>query len=107
LIGKEDKSKNLIIHGLSEETGKHLSEEVSCLFEALGEEPEVEVCRIGRVVISKELARLVKLVFYDSTKIALLGSKHLKRSDRYKLVYIIQDRTPQEKTIHLYTDNLC
>ena len=101
VIEKEDRSKHLIIHGLREETGEHLSERVSCLLEELGEKPKVEVCRIGRVS-SKELARPVKVIFSNSTspRIVLLRSKHLKRSDRYKNVYISPDRTPEERTLH-------
>jgi hypothetical protein len=100
VIEKEDRSKHLIIHGLREDTGEHLSERVSCLFEELGEKSKVEVCRIGRVA-SKELARLVKVVFSNSTspRIVLLRSKHLNRSDRYKNVYISPDSTPEERTL--------
>jgi hypothetical protein len=42
VIEKEDWSKNLIIHGLKEDTSDHLSDRVSCLFEELGEKPKVK-----------------------------------------------------------------
>jgi hypothetical protein len=48
VIEKEDRSKNVIIQVLKEETGEQFSEKVVYIFEELGEKPKVEVCRIGR-----------------------------------------------------------
>jgi len=93
VIEKEDRSKNLIIHGLKEETGELLSRKVSCLFEELGEKPKVEVCRIGRE-ITEEAERPVKVVFSNSTsaRVILLRSKNLKQSDQYKTVYVTRGK---------------
>ena len=100
-IEDEDRSRNLIIHGMKEESGEQLSEKVSCLLEKLGEKPRVEVCRIGKGSTGTSI-RPVKVVFSNSTspKIILSKSKNLKVCDKYKEVYICPDRTAEERVIH-------
>ena len=61
-IEDEDRSRNLMIHGMKEESGEQLSEKVLCLLEKLGEKPRVETCRIGKGSTGTSI-RSVKVVF--------------------------------------------
>ena len=100
-IEEEDRSKNLVIYGLKEDTGEHLSEKVSSIFEALGEKPRVEVCRIGRET-TEQVTRPVKVVFSNSTcsRQILSKSKNLRQVVPFKSVYVCPDRSLEERQIH-------
>ena len=100
-ISEDDRSRNLIIHGLKEENDEQLSEKASCLFEKLGGiKPRVEVCRIGKS--AENTIRPVKAVFSNSStaKVILTRAKNLKQSDQYSTVYISPDRSPEERVTH-------
>lgn len=103
-ISDDDRSRNLIIHGLREESDEQLSEKVSCLFEKLGGiKPRLEVCRIGKKSTEKTMTmRPVKAVFSNTStaRVILARAKNLKKTDQYSAVYISPDRSPEERATH-------
>ena len=102
VISEDDRSRNLIVHGLKEENNEKLSDKVSGIFEELGGvKPHFEVCRIGRP-FSGVTSRPVKAVFSNKStvEVFLTRARNLKQSDQYKTVYISPDRSPEEREIH-------
>ena len=101
-ISDDDRGRNLIIHGLREESDEQLSEKVSCLFEKLGGiKPRLEVCRTGKKSTEKTM-RPVKAVFSNTStaRVILARAKNLKKTDQYSAVYISPDRSPEERATH-------
>ena len=102
VISEDDRSRNLIIHGLKEEDNEKLSDKVSAVFEEIGGiKPRVEVCRIGKTSRG-ETSRPVKAVFQNrsTARVLLTKAKYLKQSEQYKTVYISPDRSPEERETH-------
>ena len=101
VIEREDREMNLIIHGLEEKTEVNLPEQVTAVFESLGEKPRVEACRIGKKNDVGQSVRPVKVVFSNSTLAwqVLSKAKNLKQSKRFQAVYINPDRSPEERKV--------
>jgi hypothetical protein len=100
-IEDEDRSKNLVVFGLSEEDGEQLDEKLSDVFMDLGEKPRVEAVRIGRrPEASGSNCRPVKVTLGSSTAVQqiLSKAKALKQMDKWKAVYVSPDRSPAERS---------
>jgi hypothetical protein len=100
-IEDEDRSKNLVVFGLSEEDGEQLDEKLSDVFMDLGEKPRVEAVRIGRrLEASGSNCRPVKVTLGSSTAVQqiLSKAKALKQMDKWKAVYVSPDRSPAERS---------
>ncbi len=96
----EDRSRNLMIHGLDEEKNKDLKCKVVDVLSCLAEKPMFSIpCRVGISAVGK--MRPVKIAFTSATMVSgLLRKSHLLRlKDGYRLVYISPDRTKEERTI--------
>ena len=93
-VQEEDRSKNVMIFGLPELANQELNSTVGEMFEAIGEKPRVEACRVGKHR-SEKGARPVKATFSSSTVVEniLAKVKRLKNTDRYKTVFVCPDRT--------------
>ena len=99
-VTEEDRSKNVVIFGLSEEPSEDLDDKVTSLFEEIEERPSFEATRVGRV--SEERIRPVKVSLRNSD-IAhglLSKAKQLKETTAYRKVYIAPDRSPEERIKH-------
>jgi len=96
----DDRSKNVVIFGLSEETSENLDDKITDLFGEIEEKPSFEAVRVGAV--SDEKSRPVK-VYLRNSDIAhgiLVKAKQLKETAAYKKVYIAPDRSPEERIKH-------
>ena len=64
---EEDRSRNVLIFGLKEDTGEKLNDKICEVFEQMAEKPSFEAARIGN--ISDEKPRAVKIQFGNSSTI--------------------------------------
>ena len=101
-IEDEDRSKNLIIFGLTEQDGEKLDSKVIDMLSDLNEKPRVSTSRIGVKRDDKpddSACRPVKVKLLNST-IAhqiLQKARNLRNVDKYKSVYICPDRSPENR----------
>ena len=98
VVQEEDRSKNLMIFGLPEKLDEELNATVSEVFQAVGEKPRVESCRVGRKTSDKTV-RPVKVTVASSTVVDQILSKvrRLKRVDKFKSVFVSADRSPEQR----------
>ena len=99
-VTEDDRSKNVVIFGLTEETSEDLNMKVTALFGEIDEKPSFEATRLGKS--SEDRSRPVKVSLRNSD-IAhrLLGkAKQLKTTTAYRKVYIAPDRSPEERIKH-------
>ena len=96
---EEDRSRNVIVFGLSEEEGEQVEKKVSKLFADLGEKPSIQATRIGRKSADSAANRPVKVVLSNSTSAhqILLKAKLLKQIEARKTVFISPDRSADER----------
>ncbi|KAL5252502.1 hypothetical protein ACHWQZ_G015322 [Mnemiopsis leidyi] len=96
----EDRSRNLIIFGLTEENGENLNAKVGEMFTYLEEKPLFSTpTRIGNS--SGGSVRPVKLSLASATMVSplLAKSQRLRQSNILKSVYISPDRTKEERMV--------
>ena len=98
VVKSEDRSKNIMIFELSEEPNEDVSVKASEMFEAMGEKPRTDVCRVGRKKPDGS-ARPVKVVTTSSTVAdqLLLNGRKLSFLEKYKRVYLNPDRSPEQR----------
>ena len=100
VVAEEDRSRNLMIFGLTEETEEQLHDKVSNVLLELGEKPKIEVCRIGvEKSGTKQFARPVKVSVSSPTIVQQVLSKarKLRNSEQYGHVFISPDRTAEQR----------
>jgi hypothetical protein len=99
-VTDDDRSKNVVVFGLSEETSEDLDGKIATLFGEIEEKPSFHAIRIGKE--SEERTRPVKVSLRNSeTVFQLLGkAKHLRTTEAYRKVYISPDRSPEERIKH-------
>lgn len=91
-----DRSRNLIIFGLHEETNENLSRKVSDVFQSLGQKPHFEATRFGKDQDNRPIR--VKFDRSDTVYEVLRTAKNLKLTTSYKqTVYLSADRTPDQR----------
>ena len=101
VVEEEDRSKNFLIFGLPEDPKEQISSKVNEVLEELGEKPKVEAVRIG-LKAKKQTPRPVKVSVSNTivvTKI-LSRARKLRDSQRFKMVFISPDRTPDQRAAH-------
>ena len=103
VMDEEDRSRNLVIFGLAEEDGEQITETVAEVFEALGEKPTVEACRIGRKKSKTDAAsRPVKVTVSSSLMVSqiLIKARKLRLTDKFKSVFVSPDRSMEQRETH-------
>ena len=98
VIVEEDRNKNLLVFGLAEE--ETAEQAVTDLFLELDEKPRVEaVNRIGEK--NSTAARPVKVTLSSTASVntILARSSRLKKTVRYKSVYVCPDRSPKDRAV--------
>ena len=94
----EDRSRNIMIHGLAETNGEDLKKSVSDIFSQLGEKPMFSIpCRVGKPVSGS--VRPVKVSFPSASVVPELLSKSskLRQSEMFKNTFITPDRSREER----------
>ena len=98
VVQEEDRNKNLMIFGLSEQDNEELSTVVSEVFSAIGEKPRIEASRVGKLKPGKAV-RPVKVTAASATIVnqILAKSRNLRATEKFKTVFISPDRSPEQR----------
>ena len=98
VVQAEDRSKNLMIFGLQEETDENVNDAVGEVFHVLGEKPRVEACRLGSNKSDKSM-RPIKVTASSAAVVNQILSKarKLRQIEKYKAVFVCPDRSPEER----------
>ena len=107
VVQAEDRSKNIMIFGLPEDSSKDLNKTVEELFEEIGLKPAMELSRVGK---SKEkTTRPVKVTLSSSSTAYQIISqaRKLRQSEKFSSVFISPDRSLEDRVKHrLLVQNL-
>ena len=97
VVQEEDRSRNVMIFGLPEEPNEQLDTKVTEVFEAIGQRPKIDACRMGRTV--GKAARPVKVTVSNSLIVDQILSKtrNLKDVNEFKAVFVCPDRSSEER----------
>ena len=98
---EEDRSRNLLLFALSEETTEDLPAKVADVLESLGEKPRVLDC--ARLRINREgSCRPVKVTLSNPGSVSqvLRHRNKLRTVDRYRTTFLAPDRTAEERAAH-------
>ena len=107
VIQEEDRSRNIMLFGLREETDEKLDAKVYEVLETLGHKPKIDACRLG-FKNDKKAIRPVKVTVSSATIVNQILSKarNLKEVQQLKTVFICPDRSLEQRKVHrlLVTD---
>ena len=98
-IAKEDdRSKEVVVFGVDEETGECPANKVVGILEQLEEKPVISGCRrIGQRVTGSTRPLIFSVKSTDIVYQILRKAKRLKDIDGFRTVYISPNRTPDER----------
>ena len=103
-VDEQDRSRNLIVFGLTEEVNENLESAVGEVMQQLGEKPRAAVTRLGKVANIGESrnSRPVKVTFTSSLMVStiLSKSKDLKGTTKFSNVFICPDRSSEQRVAH-------
>ena len=96
-VSDDDRSRNVVVFGLTEEKSEVLDSKITDLFNDIEEKPSFEAVRIGEQ--SEETNRPVKIRLRNSETVhrILHKANNLRKSATHRTVYIQPDRSPQER----------
>ena len=100
IVEEEDRSRSLMVFGLAEKSDAQLCDQVSQVFEEIGEKPRIEASRLGNLDSCKSgKARPVKVTLHNAAtvNVILRKAKILSQSARYSSVFIAADRSPAQR----------
>ena len=100
VVEEEDRGRNIMLFGLSEENNEVLQEKVNAVMEIIGEKPKIEACRVGKIKSQKP--RPVKVTLSSSLFVAQILSKarRLKENPTYSSVFLSPDRSKDQRAEH-------
>ena len=96
-VDENDRSRNLMVFGLSEDEGEQLVKKVDEVFQQLGERPRIEATRVG--VQSTGKTRPVKVTVSNPAMVLqiLAKARNLKHDVKHKDIFICPDRTLEQR----------
>ena len=95
---KEDRSRNVVVYGVKEESGEDLNQCIDNILSEIDEKPRImDCCRIG--VVKQDMCRPIKFTVanHDHVRQILRKCKALRTKPGYKSVYLSPDRTVEER----------
>ena len=99
-VTDDDRSKNVVVFGLAEETSEDLHNKVTALFNDVDEKPNFEAVRIGEISEGKSRPVKISLRNSETVRQILLKAKNLRNSKVHRKVYVTPDRSPEERVKH-------
>ena len=87
VVQEEDRSRNVTIFNLPDQENEDINSVVAIVFEAIGEKPRVEACRLGKRKSNKSM-RTVKVTVANSTVVSqiLSNARNLRKVSNLKSV---------------------
>ena len=100
-VKEEDRSRNVMVFGLEEESGEDLEEKIAGVMGDLGEKPQLLSCkRLGAAASETKKPVKVTLRSSDAVRQVLSNASKLKKVPERKSVYLCPDRTPEEREFY-------
>jgi hypothetical protein len=98
VMQEEDRGRNVMIFNLPERENEDINTVVAGVFEAIGEKPRVEACRLGKRKSSKSM-RPVKVTVANSTVVSqiLSTTKNLRKVDDLQSIFVCPDRSIEQR----------
>ena len=100
VVQQEDRSRNLMVFGLSEKENEDITEQVQQVFQEIGIKPAImEVSRVGKS--SKEKKKRPVKVILSSSSVAfqiLSQARRLRESVDFSSVFVRPDRSEEERS---------
>ena len=97
-VKEEDRTRNVVVFGVSEAEAEELHAKVLDIFESLDEKPQMSECvRLGRKREGAVRPIMVKLGSSETVQRVLFKARCLKGSEQYNGVYFSVDRTVEER----------
>jgi hypothetical protein len=100
VVQQEDRSRNLMVFGLSEKENEDITEQVQQVFQEIGIKPAImEVSRVGKS--SKEKKKRPVKVILSSSSVAfqiLSQARRLRESEDFSSVFVRPDRSEEERS---------
>ena len=99
VIVEEELSKNLMVFGLPEQDDEDVCDSVMKVMEELSEKPRLEAVRLGK---KGSQIRPIKVTFTSAAIVQqiLAKSRNLRRTERFKEVFLSPDRTQEQRAEH-------
>ena len=95
---EEDRSKELVLFGVTEESGERVTSVVAKVMEQLNEKPQVKQCRrIGKPNTGATRPIIFSVRSSDIVHQILKKAKKLRDTEGHKTVYISPNRTREER----------
>jgi hypothetical protein len=100
VVQQEDRSRNLMVFGITEDEREDLPTRVQEVFQHIGFKPTMEVCRVGKVSREKKKTRPVKVTLYSSSVASqiLSQARRLHKSTDFGSVFVRPDRSEEERS---------
>ena len=100
VVEEEDRSRNVVIFGLTEEDNEDVNQKVAEVFEGIGQKPRADACRVGRKK-SKDSVRPVKVKLSSSLIVdeILTKVKNLRNITRFSSVFMCPDCSLEQRKI--------
>ena len=98
MVQEEDRSKNVIVFGLSEMKDENVEERVQEVFQEIGLKPALQASRVGRMIKEKS-KRPVKVSLSSSCAVQQVLSqvRKLRQSASFSKVYVRPDRSEETR----------
>ena len=93
-----DRRRNVTIFNLPDQENEDINSVVAIVFEAIGEKPRVEACRLGKRKSNKSM-RTVKVTVANSTVVSQILSKarNLRKVSNPKSVFVFPNRSTEQR----------
>ena len=100
VVQEEDRGKNVMLFGLSEENSEDISFKVGEVMEEIGLKPAMELSRVGKK--KEKCIRPVKVTLSSSSTAnqILNEARKLRLSEKFASVFISPDRTFEDRVKH-------
>ena len=98
VVQEEDRSRNVVIFGLSEKKEENVEERVKEVFEVIGLKPPLQASRVGKTS-KDDSKRPVKVSLSSASTVytILSQARKLRQSEKFSKVFIRPDRSEEER----------
>ena len=99
VVQEEDRSRNVVIFGVSERKEENIEEPVKYVFEVIGLKPHLQAGRVGKTKKDNS-KRPVKVSLSSASSVyqILSQARKLRHSDKFCKVFVRPDRSDEERT---------
>ena len=96
----DERARNVVVFGLTETPEEDIKKNISEILDAVGEKPQFEAERIGRILEGVTRPVLVKLRSAAAATGIRRNAGRLKKTDLFRSVLVCPDRTLMQRKEH-------